>query len=230
MAALAIIEDEQVVNDHFRDILRGALPNATIEQILKREHAEACIREKRYDLILLDIELGSDKLAGIGLIHELHKRANTPVLVISGAPAELHRPIMLQLEAWDYLQKPVEDRELVDTVLEILKETMGTPTFGSENDGTADLVIDPVKMKHVIWKGKKASIPITGQRILAELYRHRGSVVSYKALFELVVSGKNPANIRKQVSNIRRELVAVDPEFDRIHPVPMTGFVWQDPD
>jgi len=44
----------------------------------------AAIAQRAFDLVLLDIRLGSDSNAGVGLIHDLSKRQNCPVIVVSG--------------------------------------------------------------------------------------------------------------------------------------------------
>ena len=69
-------------------------------------------------------------------------------------------------------------------------------------------------------------MPLTAQRILATLLEHRGEVVSYDQLFEVVKSGRNKDNVRKHVATIRDALREIDPTFDGIENVPMRGFRW----
>jgi len=60
------------------------------------------------------------------------------------------------------------------------------------------------------------------------LYEHRGQVVTYEQLFQVVKSGRNRDNIRKHVSTIRDAFREVDPDFSSIENIPMRGFRWAD--
>ncbi|MCH6052633.1 response regulator, partial [Salmonella enterica] len=85
--------------------------------------AEAALSRERYDLVVLDIELGRERNAGVALINEINKQGlGTPVLVVSAMPAAIYRSIMKALDAWDYLQKTTFDEaEFVETFLDILR-------------------------------------------------------------------------------------------------------------
>ncbi len=61
------------------------------------------------------------------------------------------------------------------------------------------------------------------------LYEHRGQVVTYEQLFQVVKSGRNRDNIRKHVSTIRDAFREVDAEFSSIENIPMRGFRWAEP-
>ena len=68
------------------------------------------------------------------------------------------------------------------------------------------------------------NLPLTAQRILAALWARRGEVVSYEDLFQVIKSGRNRDNVRKHVSTIREAFREIDPAFDGIENVPMSGF------
>ena len=90
----------------------------------------------------------------------------------------------------------------------------------------AELSIDPLRQNATLWRGKRVNLPLTAQRILLALYEHKGQVVSYDELFQVVKSGRNRDNIRKHVSTIREAFREIDPDFDGIENVPMRGFRW----
>ncbi|MFX8250636.1 response regulator, partial [Acinetobacter baumannii] len=76
-----------------------------VDQWFDRDSAEAALSRERYDLVVLDIELGRERNAGVALINEINKQGlGTPVLVVSAMPAAIYRSIMKALDAWDYLQ------------------------------------------------------------------------------------------------------------------------------
>ena len=52
--------------------------------VVARDEAEAAIAREAYDMVVLDIELGRERNAGIAIINAINKRQSTPVLVVSG--------------------------------------------------------------------------------------------------------------------------------------------------
>ena len=69
----------------------SARPGLQVDQWFTRDDAEAAIARERYDLVVLDIELGRERHAGVALINAINKQHGTPVLVVSAMPAD-HLP------------------------------------------------------------------------------------------------------------------------------------------
>ena len=223
MPTVAVIEDDLPTSNQLRGWIEAARPGIVVHQWFDRDSAEAAIARERYDAVVLDIELGRERHAGVAIINEINKRgAGTPVLVVSAMPAALYRGIMKALDAWDYLQKTTfEEADFVDTFLEILRSARGTPAAVGE-----ELSLDPLKQAAPLWRGQRVNLPLTAQRILAALYARRGEVVGYEELFQVIKSGRNRDNVRKHVSTIRDAFREIDPAFDGIENVPMRGFRW----
>ena len=120
MTRIAIIEDDPPTSQSFATWLKEYDESFEIEQLGSRAAAEAAIAQRAFDLVVLDIRMGSDSNAGVGLIHDLGKRQNCPVIVVSGMPADIYRGIMYQLEAWDYLTKPADQAALLTRATETL--------------------------------------------------------------------------------------------------------------
>ena len=190
----------------------------------------AAIAREIYDLVVLDIELGRERHAGVAIINAINKtRQGTPVLVVSAMPATIYRGIMKALDAWDYLQKTTfEEGDFIDTFLEILRAARDRGSLDTPGTESVELSIDPLRQSTPLWRGKRLNLPLTAQRILAALYQQRGQVVSYDELFRVVKSGRNRDNIRKHISTIREAFRELDADFDRIENVPMRGFRWSD--
>ncbi|MEY2653039.1 MAG: hypothetical protein RLZZ524_66 [Pseudomonadota bacterium] len=230
---IAVVEDDPPTRDQLIGWLRAARPDAHIVAFGDRDSAEAGLSTERYDLVTLDLELGRERHAGIALINLLNKRGlGTPVLVVSAMPAAVYRSIMKALDAWDYLQKTQFDEvEFIETVLELLRQTSRTDhrVDSRSPDEAGDPQIDPLRQRSPTWRGQRLNLPLTAQRILATLLEHRGDVVGYDQLFDVVKSGRNKDNVRKHVATIRDALREIDPAFDAIENVPMRGFRWTSP-
>jgi DNA-binding response OmpR family regulator len=234
---VAVIEDDPPTSDQLRGWILSARPGLQVDQWFTRDDAEAAIARERYDLVVMDIELGRERHAGVALINAINKQHGTPVLVVSAMPATIYRSIMKALDAWDYLQKTAfEESDFIDTVLEMLRAAKdrpaaralpaAAPATGPAAAGDAELSLDPLRQGAVLWRGHRVNLPLTAQRILAVLHARRGEVVSYDDLFQVVKTGRNRDNVRKHVSTIREAFRDIDPQFDGIESVPMRGFRW----
>ncbi|HSI55551.1 MAG TPA: response regulator, partial [Ramlibacter sp.] len=106
MTLVAVIEDDLPTSNQLAGWIRAARPDVTVHQWFNRDEAEAALVREAYDVVVLDIELGRERHAGVALINAINKqRQGTPVLVVSAMPAAIYRSIMKALDAWDYLQK-----------------------------------------------------------------------------------------------------------------------------
>ena len=222
---VAVIEDDQPTSQQLRGWIEAARPGIQVDQWFTRDEAEAAISRERYDLVVLDIELGRERNAGVAIINAINKQhAGTPVLVVSAMPAAIYRSIMKALDAWDYLQKTTfEEADFIDTFLEILRTARPQ---GAAAAGSPELSLDPLRQSAALWRGQRVNLPLTAQRILAALHARAGEVVSYEDLYAVVKSGRNRDNIRKHVSTIRDAFRELDEAFDGIENVPMRGFRW----
>jgi len=232
MTRVAVIEDDLPTSNQLAGWIRSARPGIEVDQWFTRDDAEAALAREDYDVVLLDIELGRERHAGVALINAINKRrSGVPVLVVSAMPAAIYRGIMKALDAWDYLQKTTfEEADFIDTFLEILRVARERKAQQPQPAGDADeLALDPLWQRTPTWRGQRINLPLTAQRILATLHQRRGQVVSYEELFEVVKSGRNRDNVRKHVSTIRDAFREVDPQFEGIENVPMRGFRWVDP-
>lgn len=227
---VAVIEDDIPTSNQLRGWIEAARPGIRVDQWFTHDDAAAAIDREVYDLVVLDIELGRERHAGVAVINAINKRRGTPVLVVSGMPASIYRSIMKALDAWDYLQKSdFGETEFIETFLEMLRAAKLRPAAGTDAAaGPRELSLDPLRQNSPIWRGQRINLPLTAQRILDALYQKRGQVVSYEELFRVVKSGRNRDNVRKHVSTIRDAFREIDPAFDRIENVPMRGFRWVD--
>lgn len=235
MIKVAVIEDDLPTSKQLCAWIKAARPEIEVQQWFNRDDAEAAIAREAYDLVVLDIELGRERHAGVAIINAINKHHATPVLVVSAMPATIYRSIMKALDAWDYLQKATfEESDFIDTFLEILRAVRERKQRHQQDQARGagrmadDLAIDPLRQRNPIWRGQRINLPLTAQRILAALFARKGQVVSYEELYQVVKSGRNRDNIRKHVSTIREAFREIDADFECIENVPMRGFRWVD--
>ncbi len=228
MTKIAVIEDDLPMSNQLKAWIESARPGIQVDQWFNRDDAEAAIAREDYDAVVLDIELGRERHAGVAIINAINKQRATPVLVVSAMPAAIYRSIMKALDAWDYLQKTTfEEADFIETFLDIVRTSRARPAARTDiKTGNSELQLDPLRQNTALWRGQRVNLPLTAQRILAALHSRRGEVVSYEDLYKVVKSGRNRDNIRKHVSTIRDAFREIDGSFDGIENVPMRGFRW----
>ena len=125
MYQIAICEDEQVFSDKYKKICRATLEKLNIEhQISVFASGEDFLavftaRQKRYDLILLDIVMGS--MDGITLAREI-RLADKDVVIIFITSSQDYVFKGYDVSARHYLMKPVDTRKLENLITEAYTE------------------------------------------------------------------------------------------------------------
>ena len=108
LATVLVVDDEPGMRNF---IEKSLAPR--VAQVLSAESAEAAdelVQRHRFDLVVLDIELGRERHAGVAIINAINKsRQGTPVLVVSAMPATKIFVIITSAEAsltMIYVRKP----------------------------------------------------------------------------------------------------------------------------
>ena len=121
MKKILIVDDDLALRTGLAARLRSngfatvfAADGASAVQVARREVP---------DLILLDIGLpGGDGFLVISRLHQLMTVACIPIVIISARPAETHRGRAVEAGARAFLQKPLDNEQL----LRVIAEALGT--------------------------------------------------------------------------------------------------------
>jgi len=126
---ILVIDDDQDVHT----VVKKILEPKSYEVISAYDGSEGLrkVVEERPDLIILDVIMPGKH--GFDVCHELktdekyHFFSNTPVLMLTVYPEDrekMHLSVRegMMMEAEDYLQKPVDAKELVKRVEDLLKK------------------------------------------------------------------------------------------------------------
>ena len=71
MTRIAVIEDDLPTSNQLAGWIRSAKSGIVIDQWFTRDEAEAALAREHYDAVVLDIELGRERHAGVALITPL---------------------------------------------------------------------------------------------------------------------------------------------------------------
>jgi two-component system invasion response regulator UvrY len=115
MPKILIVDDHPVVREGIGRVLTSALPQVILGDAEGATDARACLRKEPWDLVILDLTLGSDDG-----IHELQWMRESypvvPVLIVSMHPREVFANRTAQEGAAGYVSKDSPPQELARAV------------------------------------------------------------------------------------------------------------------
>lgn len=234
---IAVIEDDAPTAKDYTERLMRIWPDCRIEEYSDSESAMKAIMETDFDLVISDIKLGegADRMAGIRIAKELDVK-RTPLLVVSGLPQpDWHRDVFKALDAWEYLQKPIDPPEEFDTqvkrAMAFRAVTLQDAPYRSYEDAlkvrVPDLVLDHRAADRVVWRGKRVKLPMCSYYIVELMASRPNEPVKYETLMEKLPTGKNKQNLRQRIQEIKERFEDADPDFDRIENKVMVGYYWR---
>ena len=175
-----LIEDDPQI----RRFLRAALGENDYEvfdaETAQRGLAEAAAR--RPDVILLD--LGLPDMDGLDVVKRLRSWTATPIIVVSARGQEDAKVAALDCGADDYLVKPFGTSELLARIRTAWRHANRSATTDSTVTGHG-VVID-LDRRNVTRGGTEVHLTPTEFRLLSELARHAGKVLTHRHLLREV--------------------------------------------
>jgi DNA-binding response OmpR family regulator len=186
MSVILAIEDDPA-------ILRGLADNLRFEsyEVLTATDGQTgyeLIREKRPDLIILDLML--PKLSGYEICRKVRAEGiQTPILMLTARGEEADRVLGLDLGADDYVAKPFSIRELLARIRAVLRRAQPPKALPDE------LRFDDVVVNFVSYEAHKADRPLEMTRkefqLLRLLASRTGEVVTRDELLNEVWGYEN---------------------------------------
>ncbi|MDR0533789.1 MAG: response regulator transcription factor [Verrucomicrobiales bacterium] len=183
---ILVVEDDSHIRMGIVETLLSE--NFAVSEVGDGRQVAALVRERKPDLILLDIMLPGK--SGYDVCRELRQnKVLTPVIMLTAKGQEIDKVVGLELGADDYVTKPFGVRELVARIQAVLRRTQGA------NDETGLAIpksiefgkvrIDTASLRGC--RGKEAmELSPRELKVLALLFQERGKVVSRDALLNKV--------------------------------------------
>ena len=230
MPRIAIVEDDPVTNDRLRTLIQDSM-RAVVEQAFDRVQAERLLPSYRWDLVVMDIDLGQgpkNRYAGLSLLAQLG-RSMCPTIVVSGMPEENLQDVALSLHAYEFIAKPINDLDFIHKVEHAL--AWETSDAGKDLFGTygwpQGLTSDPNRKNQLLWKGRPLRLTLSQLSIVHHLVEQPGRVVEARRLAQNLKSTDSAKAVAVHMSGVRKKFHDVDPDFDRIGTEPGKGYVWK---
>jgi phosphate regulon transcriptional regulator PhoB len=149
------------------------------------EKALHTIREKGFDLVILDLMLpGIQGMELCRILRHDPKTEGLPIIMVTAKGEEIDRVLGLEIGADDYIAKPFSPRELVARVKAVLRRTTQKQPEGKVIR-IGDLVIDN-ETYSVSKNNKLLELSATEFRLLLYLVERKGKVFSRSQLLDAV--------------------------------------------
>lgn len=177
---ILIIDDDEDLSMIISDMLTDQGYNVTLAG--DSETAFGLLAERKFDLILLDINLPD--AVGFDVCKELRRVSEVPVIFASARTSETDRIIGLDIGGDDYIPKPFSMKELLSRIKALMRRTYGF----SENDKTVTFggISVDIGARTVTKEGKEVNLSLREFDLLAYLCEHPNTALSKDKLLSEV--------------------------------------------
>jgi two-component system, OmpR family, response regulator len=224
---VAVVEDDVAIRDNYLAGLRRQ--GYRVAGYGSRKEALAGFDNRFPDLVIIDINLGTEAEGGFELCRELRaKSIQLPIIFLTARESELDAVSGLRLGADDYLTKRVSLEHLLARVAALFRrvEALRSSDTGAERLEQGALVLDRDRMT-VEWSGHGVPLTLTEFWVVHALALHPGHVRSREQLMAAANAVLDDGTVTSQVKGIPAKFLAVDPAFNAIQTVYGMGYRWQ---
>ena len=224
--SILIVEDEKSIREGLVDFLEfKGFKVSTAEDGLQ---AERTVKEKRFDLILLDLML--PKISGEQLCRQWREDGlQTPILMVTAKGQEKEKIAGLDMGADDYITKPFSLEELLSRINAVLRRIVPGRAVGKSFD-FGGWQIDVSKLKGQRDK-KKIEISKREAQIIQYFAANPNRVIDRKELYEKVwadeFSDLGTRTVDMHIAKLRGKIEEDTAEPQIIKTVRGAGYVYE---
>ncbi|MFS8977593.1 response regulator transcription factor [Cupriavidus necator] len=225
---IAVVDDDQSI----RETLEGFLESEGYEICCAADADELdrIMRTRPVDLVLLDIRLpGRD---GLSLTRDLREKSEMGIILITGRNDKVDRILGLEYGADDYIAKPIDERELLPRVRNLLRRvehsrSVNAPSLLSFGQFRLDT-------RGRSLTGPAGNVPLTTAEfdLLSVFVRNPGQVMSRERLISATKRRRFESmdrTIDTLVRRLRRKIEADPDNPNLIKTVHGTGYLFSGP-
>lgn len=216
-----VVEDERDI----RDILKNLLEDEGF-QVVAFENGQNILEDLRAnepDLLLLDQILpGKTGVEAVREVRSSEKFAKLPIIMVTGLSGEDDKVTALDLGADDYVTKPFYPKELAARIKALARRSdLNDGTAGSKDKITRDNVVVDFSAHRVTVDGAEVGLTLTEFKILSELLKQSGQVLTRERLRERALGNLNVTDrtIDVHMASLRKKLGEVGNQIETVRGV-----------
>ncbi len=221
---LLLVDDDQQLAAMLHEFLE--LQGFKVDVIGDGEAALEQIATQPPELVILDVMLPG--INGFEVLEQLRKTQDLPVIMLTARGEESDRILGLMRGADDYLPKPFNPLELAVRIKAILKRSSANTASEPIQELSVGAMKLDLRRKELSIHDKAVLITPAEMRVLEQLLRHPGEVLSRSQLTELALDREIEAydrSIDTLISKLRRKLSAAGVSRDCIRGLRGHGYV-----
>lgn len=208
---ILVVDDEKEITDLVSLYLENE--DFTVQKCYTAQEAAKAVREKEFDLAVLDIML--PEISGLELCRQIREKYTYPIIMLTAKGTEMDKINGLALGADDYMTKPFLPLELVARVKAQLRryKRYNAGMTGKEQEEQEFIhkgLILNLRTHQCFLNEREISLTPTEFTILSILCRRKGEVVSAEELFGAVWKdeyyNKNNNTITVHIRHLREKM------------------------
>ena len=196
-----VVDDEKLIVKGIRFSLEQE--GMEVDCAYDGEEAVEKAKEKKYDIILLDLML--PKMDGLEVCQQIREFSNVPIIMLTAKGEDMDKILGLEYGADDYITKPFNILEVKARIKAIMRRT-GKPAAAESRSRVVeagDLVLD-CESRRVTIAGKEINLTAKEFDVLELLVFNPGKVYSRENLLDTVWGYEYPGDVRTVDVHIRR--------------------------
>lgn len=208
MERILIVDDDQEIRDFLADTLSDE--GFGVRTIGGGGEVNSALQDFSPDILLLDYRMPGQ--SGVDVMKNLRsseEHAGLPVIMVTGVDGEEEKLAAFELGADDYVVKPFLPRELAARIRAVLRRAQSATVGQQSKDkiSSAGLLID-LRSHRVHLRGEEVYLTLTEFRILVELLRNDGAVLSRDDLRSQALGNLNVTDrtIDVHMASLRKKL------------------------
>lgn len=157
MPHIFLLEDDPDLTNVIRDSLEAQ--SHTLDNAMNSEDGLHALSNRRYDLIIMDWDLGDSALTGVEVCRSYRDAGGTtPVIMLTGRAGLQEKEAGLEAGADDYLTKPFQMRELNARIKAILRRSGSYSVPMNAELGPATVIGEKYIIQEKLGQGGMATV------------------------------------------------------------------------
>ena len=191
-----VVDDEKLIVKGIRFSLEQ--DGMDVDCAYDGEEALEMAKEKKYDIILLDLML--PKMDGFEVCQQIREFSNVPIVMLTAKGEDMDKILGLEYGADDYITKPFNILEVKARIKAIMRRAGSNQ---EEKDKAGDLKMD-CESRRVFISGKEINLTAKEFDVLELLVFNPNKVYSRENLLNIVWGYEYPGDVRTVDVHIRR--------------------------
>lgn len=203
-----VVDDEKLIVKGIRFSLEQ--DGMEVDCAYDGEEALQMIKNKEYDIILLDVML--PKLTGFEVCQQVREFSGVPIVMLTAKGEDMDKILGLEYGADDYITKPFNILEVKARIKAIIRRTSPKVKEAVKVIESGDMKLD-CEGRRVYVAGREINLTAKEFELLELLVINANKVYSRENLLKLVWGNDYPGDVRTVDVHIRRlrEKIEVNP-------------------